>query len=252
MRNKKLWILLLAYLGSTHLLHAADEWYQIEVIIFQQKNPSTSEYETLPANTLLPDTSGATSLVDGSKGIKVLSGAHYSMKKQYSQLAGSSHFNPLIHLAWRQPIKFRQQGQKVLIQGGKVLSRSVGTPEASPQPATPPNTDTLMNPNEEGNAPRAANPPSTALTPPLYELSGTIALSRGRMLILDADLVYYQTGGSIPPARTGGRAQNNSDLKLFRMIEKRHMRSREINFLDHPAFGMLVQVRSLSNNTSAE
>ncbi len=63
-------------------------------------------------------------------------------------------------------------------------------------------------------------------------LNGTIRVSRARYLHVDADLLHHrlQTPGiSGSPER-------------FRMRQSRRMRSKELHYLDHPLFGLLVQI----------
>ena len=65
----------------------------------------------------------------------------------------------------------------------------------------------------------------------LYEVEGTISMTRGRYLHLDVQLWMNEQGSLI--------GQQNSFIELR---ESRRMRSREVHYLDHPAFGMLVNV----------
>lgn len=62
------------------------------------------------------------------------------------------------------------------------------------------------------------------------QIDGTVRLSRARYLHLEADLMYHFTGGFGGPSN-------------FRLKESRRMRSKELHYLDHPMFGMLVRVK---------
>lgn len=59
-------------------------------------------------------------------------------------------------------------------------------------------------------------------------LEGTLRLHRSRYLHLTTDLVFT------PPGAPGGG---------YRLAERRQMRSRELHYIDHPAFGLLVMAR---------
>ena len=65
----------------------------------------------------------------------------------------------------------------------------------------------------------------------LYEVEGTISMTRGRYLHLDVQLWMNEQGSLV------GKRNNFIELR-----ESRRMRSREVHYLDHPAFGMLVRV----------
>ena len=65
----------------------------------------------------------------------------------------------------------------------------------------------------------------------LYEVEGTISMTRGRYLHIDVQLWMNEHGSLID--------KRNSFIELR---ESRRMRSREVHYLDHPAFGMLVNV----------
>ena len=64
-------------------------------------------------------------------------------------------------------------------------------------------------------------------------VEGTLRLHRARYLHLNADLLYRRA------------APADADVTLpagFRMAQSRKMRSEEIHYLDHPLFGVIVQV----------
>lgn len=57
---------------------------------------------------------------------------------------------------------------------------------------------------------------------PTSDVYGTVRLSRSRFLHLDLDLLLNDDNGS------------------YRLINHRRMRSNELNYIDHPLFGVLV------------
>ena len=91
---------------------------------------------------------------------------------------------------------------------------------------------------------------------------GTLRVHRARYLHVQADLLYYRpldsdVGAAIPSADNAGAApvadspdtaliehllaEEDTAPRLFRLTENRRMRSRELHYLDHPLFGMLVE-----------
>ena len=65
----------------------------------------------------------------------------------------------------------------------------------------------------------------------LYEVEGTIAVTRGRYLHIDVQLWKNDLGPLI--------GERHSFIELR---ESRRMRSREVHYLDHPVLGMLVKI----------
>ena len=65
----------------------------------------------------------------------------------------------------------------------------------------------------------------------VYEVEGTVSVTRGRYLHFDVKL-WMSDPRSLDGEKNG----------FFQLQESRRMRSREIHYLDHPALGMLVMV----------
>ncbi|MEM7249856.1 MAG: CsiV family protein [Pseudomonadota bacterium] len=70
-------------------------------------------------------------------------------------------------------------------------------------------------------------------------VDGVVSLARERYLHLSVDLSYagFQAGGVPGGARS-------------RLKQRRRMRSRELHYLDHPRFGMLVQATPFDGGTN--
>ena len=65
-----------------------------------------------------------------------------------------------------------------------------------------------------------------------HVVDGTLRLSRARYLHLEADLLHQREIPIDAPI----------NVDLFRLQESRRMRSREVHYIDHPLFGLLVLV----------
>jgi Peptidoglycan-binding protein, CsiV len=68
-------------------------------------------------------------------------------------------------------------------------------------------------------------------------LTGTITLLKERYLHLDVDLLLT-TGGNAPAAYQSG----TGSLPVYRLAEKRRIRSNELHYFDHPRFGVIARV----------
>ena len=88
-------------------------------------------------------------------------------------------------------------------------------------------------------------------------VGGTLKLHLARYLHVDADFVYYRpvsadlaaalrtetvVGAGQGAATGGAEAEPVRIPSVFRLTQSRRMRSRELHYLDHPMFGVIVQV----------
>jgi hypothetical protein len=72
--------------------------------------------------------------------------------------------------------------------------------------------------------------------PPAPYIDGTIKLIRKRFLHVDADFIYRAP--YIDEA--ANKLSREKWPQAFRLVESRRMRSREVHYLDHPMFGILI------------
>lgn len=195
---------------------AADKWYQIEILVFKQTS-STKTKERLPEGSILPnaasgipiDATGDTSLTrGGSVAFRRLGESAYTLRQQHQKLVAAPKYSPILHLAWRQPIKFRKSGYKVWIQGGRLLTSNVSN----------------SNDPELNSSARQSN----------YEVFGHLTFTRARYLHVYTDLVYRT------PSHDG-----KSEYAHYRLKDHRRMSSRQIHYLDHPMFGMLIYIKPI-------
>ncbi len=195
---------------------AADKWYQIEILVFKQTS-NTKTKERLPEGSILPsaasgipvNATGDTSLTrGGSVAFRTLGESFFTLRQQYQKLLSAPRYSPILHLAWRQPIKYRKSGYKVWIQGGRLL----------------PSTASNSNDPELNSSARQSN----------YEIFGLLRFNRARYLHVYTDLVYRT------PANDG-----KSEFAHYRIKDHRRMSSRQIHYLDHPMFGMLIYIKPI-------
>lgn len=121
-----------------------------------------------------------------------------------------------------------------------------------------------------GQPVQGAMAPEIMTGPDYYRLSGTLRLSVSRYLHIESDLKLRlpvvseetytepvvanaendsETGsgfgsffGVNQKKETMTWTEKHASVKTFRLAESRRLRSKEIHFLDHPLFGMIVQV----------
>ena len=199
--------------------------YQIEVVIFANKDPEAFHAEqwaldsgTLPLDEALDLFSG-----ESRPGFRVL-GAR-DLEETSRLLEKSERFEVLKHVAWQQPRLEAAQAVAVRIHGG--------TDYAAQYP------DRMAPRLEVGESGEIVEIPGPDR---LEALDGTIRVELGRFLHVHTDLVLRKPVivERIDP-ETQTPAQTPSLLDV-RMQEHRRMRSRELHYIDHPLLGVLVQI----------
>ena len=192
-------------LGASAPLLAADDWYTIEVAIFERLSEAALAEERWPER-IDESRSGLSFSASDRARVKVLTAGRAEASSVVkvsrkslaygglmSRMARSGQFRPLVHMGWRQPGLSKTEAVPVSVSGA-----SSASPEAS-------------------------------------EVRGTLRLYRSRYLHLEANLVLAKPVAAYAPANTNSATR-------FSLRESRRMRSGELHYLDHPLFGMLVRV----------
>ena len=95
-----------------------------------------------------------------------------------------------------------------------------------------------------------ASSPSNVADYPLHSFSndtnssvdGAISLVRGRYLHLDVDLLLMHASGGAP----GQYSDGPGSTPAYRLREKRRIKSSELQYFDHPRFGLVAMVTPVS------
>lgn len=216
---------------------SATRWYQVEMIVFKQNHSATTVKEPLPDNTILPDPSSALPLnhsgipsqrLGDSVAFKLLPRSMFAMKDYYNRLSAAKMYEPVAHIAWRQPVPFSRNGKKLQLRFGRIISGSAA-PVMSENNPNNTNEVAMINDDNAGPMIQPSNP-STNYSQ-VNEFNGTLTISRLRYLHFDVDLAFHDT-------RLGQK-------KIYRMQENRRMRSKVVHLLDHPMFGIIVYMTPL-------
>ncbi|MDX1593816.1 MAG: CsiV family protein [Gammaproteobacteria bacterium] len=188
---------------------AATRWFDLEIVVFARDGAPAGN-EVWPETVALPDTGEArppNQRITAGR----LAGAADRLRRQPG-------YRVLLHTAWRQPTGSRERVPWIRVSDGGDVTASPG-------------------------------------------LDGMVRLSLRRYLHIDLDLVVSREievpvarpdpapgavaiplGAPEPTARPASPAAYDYRrvLQPFRMIDSRRMRSDELHYIDHPAFGVLV------------
>lgn len=172
------------------------------------------------------------------------------------KLERSSAYRPLLQVAWIQPGYPLEDAPLVHVRSANAALGAVGAPAEAPASGFDATGTPALTPHI-----------SVARDPTQPALDGTVRVHRARYLHVEADLLYYRpVDGAIENPAHGGAsgapqatssapladspdtafieqllAEDQALPRLFRLNERRRMRSRELHYLDHPMFGILVE-----------
>jgi hypothetical protein len=208
------YFLMLCALCLTGTLHAQPQtdtnelqWYQVELIVYTNNDPAALYTEHWREPDARPVMEGAVELTSGTGApattpFQLLPREQMQLTDVFDKLARDSRYTPRIHVAWRQAVQDRQSATPVQIHS------------RYPLPA-----DYL----EQADIPSHQD-----------QISGTVKISVERYLHISADLLYNR-----PTAASDAGADVPMDYLLQ---ETRRTRSEELQYLDHPLFGVLVRI----------
>lgn len=193
------------------------------------------------------------------RAFRLLPPEEYRLGDAWNRLDASKAYRPLLHVAWIQPGFPSEDARLVHLRNDNAALGSVGSVSVDGDQEAP-----ALEPTSSftGFAPSLSPQPSVARDPSAVALDGTVRVHRARYLHVQVDLLYYRpTHGGIDTmetpaddANTGTIADSpdiafteqllaeyDADTTLFRLTESRRMRSKELHYLDHPLFGVLVE-----------
>lgn len=242
---------------------ASPKFYTVELVIFQQTDSAVMQAEQWPTHSDIsaPDRfvtlgaieSGATATMPTPyRNFTPLPAADMQLGDAVRLMEKSSRYHVLMHIGWRQPGLDASKALPIWIQ------QTLGG-DGSPSDAS------AATPNTAADASSLSTPVSTP-APVVPNLQGTIRLHLSRYLHLSFDLDYTvpapagtTTDAAPTPAMPADIAADTSqplpavssnisakpqqpNQVVFILKEQRRVRSGELNYFDHPAFGVLALV----------
>ncbi len=113
---------------ATHA-EGAQPWYEVEIIVFANARESYRASENWKQDLILPQIAGARTLTPagtpGSKAFQAVDPSRYRLQGEWSRLAASGEYHPLLHTAWIQPGLPEGQAVGVILESG-APSESLG------------------------------------------------------------------------------------------------------------------------------
>lgn len=189
----------------------AQNWYQVELIIFRNTSSSAGNTEVWPLLETLPALEKAVELTPQATTGKIaplpfqkIDPTNYRLQGAWDVLTRSGRYEPLLHTGWLQPALERDKAQSVRIQQGKPLA------DAQPEPAAV-FADSVNRPTP-GNTQSATRNTDidSSLPVPTRPLDGTATVIAGFYLFLQLDLLYLPEG--VAPLSSAEDAERIPDV----------------------------------------
>lgn len=222
---------------------AVEKQYQIELIIFSQINQRALLSEQWPKlQPVTTDPSGAYQLIPASEtkpletepldteqlAYTLLPDDQFKLMHAQANLNRNPLYQTITHFAWIQTVPPPNQTEIIHINAGALFDEQ-GNPI---QPIdTNPESDSLTGEQQE---PLPTN---------THQVTGTLAINLDRYFNLSVDLVFSEPSIDLAPLVPPGYfGPNPGPLLHFRLLQSRRMKSGELDYIDHPLYGILVEI----------
>ncbi len=213
-------------------------WYQVEIIVFEtvapeqtnEKWPVVLEESAGPVSMELSE--AASKQDENVVAFQTLRAEELQLTDHIKSLEHNNAKKVLLHTGWRQPLQENAPGVPV-----HVYSHSI-EPDNNPDTLNP-QPEVLNNlPDPESNPVVVEDNP---VERPENFVDGTISLTLTRYLHLKTHMVYFNP--DVDLARQIAEPDSNTPVvDRFLLKESRRVKRKEIHYLDHPYFGILVRV----------
>jgi len=240
------------------------DWYQVEVMIFKRQDPVTDEYwrldrepdlasrvirlgqadrdePELPEN--VTDTHRAAAERDAWR---TLDEEAFNLEAMAERMLNRGGYRILFHESWRQPISKRNRAFPIYVEGGKRIMPPLdsipevsSTNQKSDVSSTDQSAPDTRQSGDTDDSVKTGNSFLAGHTLALPEMRGTLRLHVSRYLHVEPDLWL-----------TDQDARDR--LYHVQIDQSRRMRSEELHYLDHPKFGLLIQVNPWQSKKQKE
>ena len=220
-------------------------------------------------------------IVNGGHRLKLLDKSHLELTEQRKKLEAHQLFKPLIHVAWRMPIQNKKNALPIHLFAGENYALDAYKEQIAASNQTDINVVTqAATENTIGSAPLENNNiekldvlaslQKQKTIQDLYEIDGNLLIYVERYLYVDSQLIVRtETQKEVAATSVSVLANqetNNTELPAVEVIaqeevvnnvemktavtetlfdQNRRLRSEEIHYLDHPLFGVIVQIRKI-------
>lgn len=227
---KKCFLILLFFALISQNIFAA-KLYQVNVIIFSHITSNALSYENWPNKLMIPNTLGTIDLLNQQTigNYQLRSDNQFGLKNELDMLSKHPNYHVLLNMSWTQPMASANASQWIHIYGGQPFDQT---------------GQAIQNYGLTQTATTTLSPQASISKPTYWEINGKIKISFQNFYQIYARLYLTE-----PESIIGGQADSNAignfqpiPLRSFYLNENRNTRLNELNYLDHPLFGMLIKI----------
>ncbi|WP_323844070.1 CsiV family protein [Microbulbifer magnicolonia] len=218
---------------AAQAVNYAGTTFEIEMIAFERPQGMERSRESWPAAPRLQYPSRWVDFTTADGEALVLSPAPTRLDNKVAALRRGGE-RVLFHKAWRQVLQQKRNAPAILVSGGDSFSghnRLEGSVTLSVSRYLHLSTNLWL--SDFGNA----------------QAGSGILLPQRPQVTLDEPLELMGTGGPVTSAAIGPAATEDPQVvyasRVAQLQQERRMRSGELHYLDHPAFGILIEVRTV-------
>lgn len=260
------WLALTLLLSVTTISLAAKapNYFKVELIIFQNINQPSLQSEIWPStvkppnlyNTILlsqpadasnttqtsnpqspqtpaPEaTTPITTTASGPTPYQLLTADQFTLQSIANKISNKQNYQIILHQAWIQPGVGKRFAKKIHIYGGQLY-------------------------NDSGEVIQAVNLPQDP-SDALWQVNGTIQLIKNRFFSANTNLILTLPSSQLTAASfqqidpTQTQTSLPDSLKSFQMYQSRRLKPNELNYFDHPLFGMLIKITPIKTDQSSK
>ena len=259
-------LLPLILLCTTSAISAEERWFEIELLLFQRNMDIKAVKEDLIIKNSMIDSSSSTRLlktevnnlcVEGSpclhkkipvlidntqfdaqaNGFQRLDNEQLQLTPQREKLKKHASFEPLLHLAWRMPVKNRNSAKAIHLFAGENYADKIAQ-SASDKWAIDGNFKIYLDRYLFIDSQLLVRQETTQDI-----ISAAVKPQEQEFEVLDSenDVQVIKQNENLEPAEVKQKTVINEVL----FDQNRRLRSGEIHYFDHPLMGMIVQIRKI-------
>ncbi len=204
---------------------------QVEIIIFQHIDPYSSLPEHWPSQLIkphLPDDS--INLIPNISEVfnktlplyNISPKESWNLNQEQSTLEKLPEYKVILHMAWIQPLVNKENSRYVHILGGQAFDNNGNEIRITQE-------DILWDPEDK-----------------YWAVDGSIRVSEGRYLQMDMNIYITQPIDSIPEyIKSQMNPVGALNLLSFKVQQNRKIHLNQLNYFDHPVFGVLLSVKKI-------
>lgn len=195
--------------------------YQVEILVFSNINATTFNTEHWPAsssdsinlsNTVVPKTNA------DIHGLQKVSPSHFILGAEQNRIVKFSPYKIVLHMAWRESFVKLNQLTKIHLYGGQLYDNNGRVIQTVVDESLP------YSPTQN------------------WQLNGKVALRLDRYFNMNFNLLFALPNGQVAALKSDNLSINPNQFTYIHLTENRRLRSQELNYIDHPLYGVLFKI----------